>query len=175
MGHPILRKTAEPVPLEAIRGPEIQALIDDMVETMHEYGGAGLAAPQVHRSLRIVVIEVNGNARYPNAPAIPLQVFVNPGVIPCTEETEEDWEGCLSLPNLRGKVARFTQVRLKSFDREGKRQDFEAEGFFARALQHECDHLDGKLYVDRMKNLSSLSYLREYSRYALNQKSSTED
>ncbi|MBI2890513.1 MAG: peptide deformylase [Nitrospirae bacterium] len=165
MGHPVLRRLSEPVPMEAISGPEIQTLIDDMVETMREYDGAGLAAPQVHRPLQIVVIEVRRNPRYPSAPDIPLHVFINPTVTPDGGDMEEDFEGCLSLPDLRGRVPRHSKVRVRSFNRAGERQDFEAEGFLARAVQHECDHLQGILFVDRMRDMTTLTYLREYARH----------
>jgi peptide deformylase len=166
LGHPVLRKVAEPVSPEGIRAPAIQQLIDDMIETMLEYDGAGLAAPQVHVSQQIVVFEVEGNPRYPEAPSIPLTVLINPKITPTTQDTDEDWEGCLSLPDLRGKVPRFTQVRVDACDRHGKKLHYVAKDFQARVVQHECDHLIGKVFVDRMRSLESLSFLREFARYA---------
>src|SRR6266700_7985705 len=143
LGHPVLRQKALPVPLGDIRLSETQRLIDDMVETMREYNGAGLAAPQVHVLKQICVIEVNENPRYPEAPAIPLTVLVNPVLTPMTEEMEEGWEGCLSVPDMRGMVPRLTSVRLQCLDREGQKIDVIAKDFFARVCQHESDHLHG--------------------------------
>jgi peptide deformylase len=140
-------------------------LIDDMIETMREYGGVGLAAPQVHESLRIAVMEVKRNERYPYAPEIPLTVCINPEVSILTSETEEDWEGCLSVIDLRGRVPRYRTIQVNARDRDGKELDFIAEGFFARVIQHENDHLNGKVFLDRMRDLASLSYLAEYLRY----------
>jgi peptide deformylase len=168
LGHPVLRMVAEPVPPEGIRTSAIQQLIDDMIETMVEYDGAGLAAPQVHVSQQIVVFEVEGNPRYPEAPSVPLTVLVNPKITPTTQDTDEDWEGCLSLPDLRGKVPRYTQVRVDAYDRHGKKLHYVAKDFQARVAQHECDHLIGKVFVDRMRSLESLSFLREFARYASN-------
>jgi peptide deformylase len=167
LGHPVLRQIARPVPPDLIRSPEIQRFIDDMVETMREYNGAGLAANQVHTPLQIAVIEVTANPRYPDAPQIPLTVLVNPVVTPATEEIEEGWEGCLSVPDMRGQVPRYTAVRLECHDREGARVDLVAKDFFARVIQHETDHLNGIVYVDRMRDLSSLSFLAEWQRYSL--------
>ena len=121
LGHPVLRQTAQPVPAGEIRSAETQRLIDDMVETMREYNGAGLAAPQVHTLQQICVIEVNGNPRYPDAPSIPLTVLINPVVTPLTSEMDDGWEGCLSVPDMRGRVPRYTAVRLECHDREGGR------------------------------------------------------
>ena len=120
LGHPVLRKLAAPVPVGQITSAETQRLIDDMVETMREYNGAGLAAPQVHALQQICVIEVNGNPRYPDAPSIPLTVLINPVVTPLTEEMEDGWEGCLSVPDMRGMVPRYTAVRLEAYDRDGR-------------------------------------------------------
>ena len=167
LGHPVLREVARPVPVETIRSAEVQRFIDDMIETMREYSGAGLAANQVHTPLQIAVIEVTANPRYPDAPQIPLTVVVNPIVTPLTEETEEGWEGCLSVPDMRGRVSRYTAVRLECLDRDGERVDVVAKDFFARVIQHETDHLNGVIYVDRMRDLSSLSFLAEWQRYAL--------
>jgi peptide deformylase len=165
LGHPILRMLAEPVSLESIRAPQIQQLIDDLVETMLEYDGAGLAAPQVHVSQQIAVFQVEGNPRYPDAESIPLTVLINPRITPLTEEIVEDWEGCLSLPDLRGKVPRHTRVRVEAYDRAGTPLDYVAQDFHARVVQHECDHLRGTVYVDRMRSMSSLSFVREFIRY----------
>ena len=136
LGHPVLRQLAAPVPLGRIRSAETQRLIDDMIETMREYNGAGLAAPQVHVLQQICVIEVHGNPRYPDAPAIPLTVLINPVVTALTEETEDGWEGCLSVPDMRGIVPRATSVRLEALDREGNHVDVVAKEFFARVIQH---------------------------------------
>jgi peptide deformylase len=167
LGHPVLRKVAERVDPAALRTSAVQRLIDDMIETMREYDGAGLAATQVHTLKQIAVLEVLGNPRYPDAPAVPLMVLVNPVVTPLTDEMEEGWEGCLSVPDMRGRVPRFTAVRLEGYDRDAQPVDVVAKDFFARVIQHETDHLNGIVYVDRMRDLSSLSYLAEWQRYAL--------
>jgi peptide deformylase len=165
LGHPVLRKVAEPVSPEAIKSPEIQRLIEDMLETMAEYDGAGLAAPQVHVSQRLVIYGVEHNPRYPDAEQVPLTVLVNPRLTPLTEEQEEDWEGCLSLPGLRGLVPRATRVRVEAYGRDGRRLRFDAAGFHARVVQHECDHLDATVYVDRMRSMASLTFLDEFQRH----------
>ncbi len=167
LGHPVLRRKAQAVPPAEIRSPEVQRLIDDMIETMREYNGAGLAANQVHTLKRICVIEVLENPRYPDAPAIPLTVLVNPVVTPLGDEMEEGWEGCLSIPDMRGMVPRHTAVRLEAFDRAGARIDVVAKEFLARVIQHETDHLDGVVYVDRMRDLSTLTHLAEWNRHWL--------
>src|SRR5262245_63568645 len=131
LGHPVLRRIADPVSPEAIRAPEIQQLIDDMLETMAEYDGAGLAAPQVHVSRRIVIYGVEQNPRYPDAEAVPLTALVNPVVTPLTRDEEEDWEGCLSVPGLRGRVPRVTAVRVRALGRAGKPLDCTGQGIHA--------------------------------------------
>ena len=161
LGHPVLRQTAEPIAPNDIRSAEVQRLIDDMVETMREYNGAGLAANQVHTLKRVCVIEVAGNPRYPDAPSIPLTVLVNPRVTPLTEEMEEGWEGCLSVPGMRGVVPRYTKLRYTGTDEEGNPIDRTAEGFHARVVQHECDHLDGILYPQRMTDMRTFGFTRE--------------
>src|SRR3989475_12225882 len=143
LGHPVLREVARAIPLEMIRSADVQRFIDDMVETMREYNGAGLAANQVHTPVQIAVIEVTANPRYPDAPQIPLTVLVNPVVTPITEEMEDGWEGCLSVPDMRGSVSRYTAVRLEYHDRDGRRMELTAKEFFARVEQHETDHLHG--------------------------------
>src|SRR5438045_1739973 len=167
LGHPVLREKAQPVPLEAIRSAEFQRLIDDMVETMRGYAGSGLAANRVHELVQVAVIEVAANPRYPDAPQIPLTVVVNPVVTALTDEVEEGWEGCLSVPDMRGRVPRYTAVRLECRDREGQKVDLIAKDFFARVIQHETDHLQGIVYPDRMRDLSSLSYIAEWQKYWL--------
>jgi peptide deformylase len=167
LGHPVLRKVAAPVPVKEIRSAETQRFIDDMVETMREYNGAGLAATQVHTLRQICVIEVAENPRYPDAPGIPLTVLINPAVTPLTDEMEEGWEGCLSVPDMRGRVPRYTAVRLEAYDRDGGRINTIAKEFFARVIQHETDHLRGIVYLDRMRDLSSLTHLAEWNKYWL--------
>lgn len=165
MGHPVLREVAEPVPPDKITSPEIQHLIDDMIETMHEYDGAGLAAPQVHVSKQIVVIEPGGRQDEPDAAEMPTIVYINPEITPLTEEMDEGWEGCLSVPGLRGLVPRYTKIRFQAYDRDGKRLDMVAENFAARVVQHECDHLWGKLYIDRIEDMTSLTFIEEFMKY----------
>jgi len=139
-----------------------QRLIDDMLETMVEYYGVGLAAPQVHESLAIAVIESDG----PRG-TIPLTVLVNPEVTVLDDELIEDWEGCLSIPDFRGRVPRCRKLRVDALDRKGKKIKITAEGFFARVIQHEFDHLMGKVYLDRMPDLKTLTHLPEFQRYWL--------
>jgi peptide deformylase len=167
LGHPALRAPAKPVPPEEIGSAEIQRLIDDMIETMREYDGAGLAANQVHTLRQIAVIEVQKNPRYPDAPEVPLTVLINPVVTPQTEELESGWEGCLSVPDMRGVVPRFTSVRLECLDRTGRHVDLVAKDFFARVIQHETDHLNGIVYVDRIADMRTLSHIAEWNRYWL--------
>jgi peptide deformylase len=165
LGYPLLRQVAAPVPVAEIQLPETQRLIDDMVETMREYDGVGLAATQVHVLKQIAVIEVLSNPRYPEAPQIPLTVLINPAVTPLTDATEAAWEGCLSVPDLRGVVPRATEVRVRAHDRSGDELELVAKDFFARVIQHESDHLNGRVYLDQMTDLSTLTHLAEWNRY----------
>jgi len=165
LGNPVLRQIAKPLPNEAIRGNEIQHLIKDMVATMREYGGAGLAAPQVHESVQIAVIEGLEGARPEKQKPTQLQVLINPAVTVVSDDLEEDWEGCLSIPDLRGKVPRYREIQVRALDAEGQQVDFRAAGFHARVIQHEHDHLIGKVYLDRMRSFESLTFLPEFSRY----------
>ena len=165
LGHPVLRKIAAPVSLREIQSPAFQKLIDDMIETMKEYDGVGLAADQVHESKQIAVLEVAENPRYPDKPKVPLTVLINPKILPMTDEMEEDWEGCLSIPELRGRVPRYKTIRVQAWDRKGKDLEFIAADFHARVIQHEWDHLNGKVYLDRMGDLSTLTFLTELARY----------
>ena len=167
LGHPVLREAAKPVDPRAIGTPLFQRFVDDMIETMREYDGAGLAANQVHTLLQVAVIEVLGNPRYPDVPAVPLMVLINPVVTPLTDETEEGWEGCLSVPVMRGMVPRFTAARLQCLDREGQPVDLVAKDFFARVCQHETDHLNGIVYLDRMRSLATLSHIAEWNKHWL--------
>jgi peptide deformylase len=167
LGHPVLRQKAEPIPVDQIRSAGVQRLIDDMVETMREYDGAGLAANQVHTLRQVAVIEVETNPRYPDAPAIPLTVVINPVVTLLGDEREDGWEGCLSVPDMRGVVSRHTAVRLQCYDREANRVDLVAKDFFARVIQHETDHLNGVVYLDRMSDLRTLSHIAEWNKHWL--------
>jgi peptide deformylase len=167
LGHPVLRRVTEPLSSGELQSPSCQKFIDDMVETMKEYDGVGLAADQVHASKQIAVLEVADNPRYPEKPKVPLTVLVNPKITPLTEEIEEDWEGCLSIPDLRGTVPRYKSIRVQALDRSGKELDFIANDFHARVIQHEWDHLNGKVYLDRMRDLSTLAFLTEFARYWL--------
>jgi len=167
LGDPILRENTQLVNLKNLNSPDgkLQLLIDNMVDTMRKEDGVGLAAPQVFESLRLVVIECSFNDRYSEAPNIPLTVLVNPSIKHYGEETAMGWEGCLSLKDLRGLVPRSTKITVDYFDREGNPISVNAEGFPAVVLQHEIDHLHGKVFLDRMSDLSQLSYLEEFEKY----------
>jgi peptide deformylase len=165
LGHPVLRKVTENVALGELKSPAMQKFIDDMIETMKEYDGVGLAADQVHESKQVAVLEVADNPRYPHKPRVPLTVLVNPTITPLSEDMDEDWEGCLSIPDLRGMVPRYQSVRVQALDRQGKEIDFVANDFHARVIQHEVDHLNGKVYLDRMRDFSTLTFLQEFARY----------
>jgi peptide deformylase len=163
MGNPILRRKAEEVAPARIEEPEFQDFLDSMILTMHEYEGVGLAAPQVHQSLRVVVL--HEEAGIVEEGEEPLTVLINPRITPLTQERSSMWEGCLSVPGLRGKVSRPNRVRLAALDRTGKRIDLELKGFAAIVIQHECDHLDGVLFLDRIEDRRELAFEREFERY----------
>jgi len=160
LGHPALRRRARPLDVAEIRSAAIQQLIDSLFDTMREYQGIGLAAPQVHESIRLFVAG-SEDADVGMSPV----VMINPDVTPVGTETEEDWEGCLSIPDIRGLVPRALDIKVKALDRQGTMMSFTAKGFPARVIQHETDHLDGVLFFDRMTSFESLTFLDEYSRY----------
>ncbi|MBI4871772.1 MAG: peptide deformylase [Candidatus Riflebacteria bacterium] len=164
LGNPCLRVKTQPIKKSELVRESLQRFIDDLVETMREYDGVGLAATQVHQPLRICAVEVPAGA-HRGEPAVPLTVLVNPELTPLSERREKDWEGCLSVPEMRGLVPRWTKLHVEAMDRKGNPLSFDASGFFARAIQHETDHLDGFVYLDRMEDLTSLTYLREFGRY----------
>jgi peptide deformylase len=161
MGHPVLRQRGRPLEKNDLKHPLTQKLIDDMIETMHEYNGVGLAAPQVHASLRLFVAllvdEPDGKSD--------ATVVINPEILPNTQSREEGWEGCLSIPDIRGMVPRYTDITVRALDRDGRSVELRLKDFPARVAQHEADHLDGVLFFDRMTSMQSLTYLEEYSRF----------
>lgn len=159
MGHPVLRERAKPV--ENLGSPELRELVADMKETMAAKSGAGLAAPQIGVSQRVVIFGVESNPRYPDAEPVPFTVLVNPKLVMLTRDVDEDWEGCLSVPGMRGVVPRYTRLRYSGFDEEGNPIEREAEGFHARVVQHECDHLDGILYPQRMTDMRTFGFTKE--------------
>jgi peptide deformylase len=167
LGFPSLRIAASPVPPERILTTEFQKLIDDMVDTMHEYSGVGVAAPQVHLPIQLAVLEVQNHPRYPDMPSVPLTVLINPVVTILDRTIVEEWEGCLSVPDLRGQVPRFKQLRVTALGRNAEPLDIVAEDFHARVIQHETDHLKGEVYLDRMPDLRNLGFLQEWQRYML--------
>ena len=151
MGDPRLREIAQPI--TTFDTPELPALVQDLMDTMREHDGAGLAAPQIGVGLRILVFGFDSNPRYPDAESVPQTVLVNPVIETLSDESAEGWEGCLSLPGLRGMVPRFTHIRYSGFDHRGVAIEREAHDFHARVVQHECDHLDGILYPERMTDM----------------------
>jgi len=162
MGHPVLRARARALDRTDIKSAPIQKLIDDMLETMVEYHGVGLAAPQIHEGLRIFVAALDTGDK--DAESEPVAI-INPEITPVGDEMVEDWEGCLSIPDIRGRVPRHREITVRAFDRGGNRIEIRAQNFSARVIQHETDHLDGVLFFDRMKSFETLTFLDEYSRY----------
>jgi peptide deformylase len=158
MGDPRLLRVAPPLPAGAFDTPELHALIADMFDTMEAANGAGLAAPQIGVDLQLVIFGFERSERYPEAPAVPRTVLINPLIMPLDEALEAGWEGCLSVPGLRGVVPRHARIRYTGFDPRGLPIEREAEGFHARVVQHECDHLIGRLYPTRMTDLTKLGY-----------------
>jgi peptide deformylase len=165
IGHPVLREVAREVTRDELQGEAMQRLVDDLVDTMRDARGAGIAANQVHETARICVIEVEDNPRYPYKPNWPLTILVNPVVEPTTDETFLNFEGCLSVPNLRGQVPRFAGVRVRAWNRHGEDVAFEVKGLTAGTFQHELDHLDGKLFVDRVTDTRTLCTWADFERF----------
>jgi peptide deformylase len=168
MGHPVLRARARAIDPAEIRSPRVQQLIDNMYETMREYQGVGLAAPQVHEGLRLFVTGIAPVADAGEEDAgerVPMMAVINPEIVVTGETSVEDWEGCLSIPDIRGRVPRAQQIVVRAYDRRGKRFELRASGYTARVIQHETDHLDGILFLDRMKSFESLAFLDEFGRY----------
>jgi len=166
MGHPILRRPADPLDLESIGSDETRRLIGDMIATLHDYGGIGLAAPQVGESLRLAIAEIpESGSRYGDLPTMPLTVLFNPTIAVLDPETQGFWEGCLSVPGLRGFVERPQKIQVDYLDIDANRQSIELSGFVATVFQHEFDHLDGKLYIDRISDMRLLAFEEEFMRY----------
>src|SRR3954462_11484781 len=166
MGHPVLRAKAKALSVGDIKHAVVQQLIDDMIDTMIEYHGVGLAAPQIHEGLRIfvAVLDMPKPDGQDDSEPEPIAI-INPEITPVGDETVEDWEGCLSIPDIRGRVPRAKEIRLRGFSREGQKLDLTLRDFAARVAQHEADHLDGVLFFDRMRTYDSLTFLDEYGRY----------
>jgi peptide deformylase len=164
IGHPVLRQVARPLTRAELLEPTTQAFIDDLVDTMREAAGAGLAANQVYRPVQICAIEVNDNPRYPYKPNIPLTILVNPVIEPIGEERFGNYEGCLSVPDLRGEVLRHAEIRVRAWDRHGAEIDRVVRGLSAGTFQHEIDHLHGRLFVDRVLDTTTLSTWKEFQR-----------
>jgi peptide deformylase len=165
IGHPVLRQETRKLTREELASPKMQTFIDDLVDTMHDANGAGLAANQIYEPIRVCAIEVKNNPRYPYKPNYPLTILVNPEVVATTTDTFFNYEGCLSVPNLRGEVRRFTAVRVRAWDRDGKDLDFEVKGLTAGTFQHEVDHLDGKVFVDRVEDTKTLATWADFERF----------
>jgi peptide deformylase len=167
MGHPVLRQIADPVADPT--APEIRQLVADMIETMQDAGGTGLAAPQIHVPLRVIVFRVGAErvTAFPGDGPVALTALINPVMEFPDDDLNLDWEGCLSIPGLRGAVPRYTRLRYAGYGLDGALIEREAAGFHARVVQHECDHLDGVLYLERMTDLRLLTFLEEGQRYPI--------
>ena len=168
MGHPVLRTVAQPLSSDDFGSDWLRSLVTDMIETLHDYGGIGLAAPQIGESVRVAIIEIEGGpTRYGDLPAVPLTAFVNPEIDIVSDSTAGYWEGCLSVPGLRGFVERPQHIRVDYLDLNGERCALELTGFLATVFQHEFDHLDGRLYLDRLSDPRLLAFEDEYVRYLM--------
>jgi peptide deformylase len=167
LGDPVLREESRPVEPAELESEMMQSLVDDLIETMRHYRGAGLAAPQVMAPVRVVTIEVNANPRYPYKPDIPLTVLINPEIEALDDETFDNYEGCLSVPGLRGVTRRLVQIGVRALDRHGRPFEREVRGLSAVTYQHEVDHLDGRLFVDLVTDPSTLATWEQFERYHL--------
>ena len=166
MGHPNLRRVAQPVPEAFIGSDELARLVDDMVDTLHDYGGIGLAAPQIDEDLRLAIIEIpGGESRYGEIEAMPLTTFINPVITVNDEASAGFWEGCLSVPGLRGYVERPQDITVTYTTMSGESASLALSGFWATVFQHEFDHLDGHLYIDRMTDPTKLVFEEEFSKH----------
>jgi peptide deformylase len=171
MGHPVLRQKARPIEPKELKTVPLQKFIDDLTETMQEYSGIGLAAPQVHEGLRIFVAHLDAEGRGTGEP----MAIINPEIEIIGQDMIEGWEGCLSIPDIRGRVPRAANIRVTALDRHGKRIEINARDFPARVIQHETDHLNGILFFDRMRSFESLTYMDEFSRYHTSHNDDDED
>ena len=166
MGHPVLRNAATELTPGELRSDAIRRLVDDMVDTLHDYGGVGLAAPQVDESVRLAIVEISGETtRYGDVPAVPLRVYVNPRITLLDDVTAGCWEGCLSIPGLRGYVERPQNISVEHMDLNGESHTVEFRGFAATVFQHEIDHLDGTLFLDRVLDTRHIMFEEEFARY----------
>ena len=165
MGHPLLNQRSAKV--EAFNTPELDRLIEDMLDTMQAEDGAGLAAPQIGINRRVVVFGFDNNPRYQDAPEVPRTILINPHIKPLDETMEDGWEGCLSVPGMRGVVPRYTKIEYRGFDASGEPIRVEADGFHARVVQHECDHLDGILYPQRIRDFTRFGFINELAEAGL--------
>ena len=176
MGHPTLRRVARELIPEEIGSDEMHRLVADMIDTLHDAGGIGLAAPQVNESIRLAIIEIpGGQTRYGEIPAMPLTVFINPEIEITNPEGAGYWEGCLSVPGLRGFVTRPQHIRVRALNLHAEKMELDLQGFLATVFQHEFDHLDGRLYVDHIEDPTNLVFEEEYERYILPNESAVEE
>lgn len=165
IGRPVLRKKIEFVDAERIKAGELKSFVRDMIDTMRKNDGVGLAANQVGRDLRVIVLECDGSGRYPDKQGVPLQVYFNPKITSYSKEKEQDWEGCLSIPGYRGRVSRSLSVTFEALDEKGEPVKKTVHGFHARIIQHEVDHINGGFYVDRMPDLQTWMHLDELNQH----------
>lgn len=165
MGHPLLRSVSNTVSKVRLQTKEFQSFIDDLIATMRHEDGAGIAAPQVGVLDRVFVMEMNKNPRYPEKDDFPLHIIVNPEIIGASAEKTDSWEGCLSIPHLRGRLERHERITLKGLDRNGKAFEMELDRFSAIVAQHELDHLNGILFIDRMVSMETLAFKEEFEKY----------
>ena len=168
MGNPVLREVARPLEPDVIESDAVRLLVNDMVDTLHDYGGIGLAAPQIGESLRLAIIEMDGGpTRYGELEAMPLTVFINPVITVIESDAAGYWEGCLSVPGLRGFVERPQHIKVQYLSETGEIRGLELQGFPATVFQHEFDHLDGKLFIDRMTDMRKLTFEKEFEQFGL--------